>query len=398
MAGDCSVRVFERVLTDVGAGIYVADWKVTNEEFGLGERWTIEKRRLSGGLSDGVDIVAVDNGAFSFTIVPTRGMGIWKGFFKGVRLGWDSPVENPVHPHHINLEARGGLGWLEGFNEWIVRCGLENFGAPGTDVIIDNMGREREVTLTLHGKIANIPAERVTVRVRLEPKVELEVEGVVYERSMFGPNLRLTTRIVTSPGDNKVRIMDTVENLKSSPAEMQLLYHCNYGKPVLDEGTRILAPFRIVAPRDARAAEDIASFDVYGPPETGFVEQVYFCELAGDSDGRTVVALVNRDETLATSISFSLRELPYFTIWKNTASLEEGYVTGLEPATSFPNTRRFEREKGRVIKLEPKGKYRAEIELSVHMGRDDVQKVKAEIERFKVEPKIYQRPIRDYST
>jgi hypothetical protein len=48
-----------------------------------------------------------------------------------VRLGWDSPVKEVVHPQFINLQSRGGLGWLEGFNEWMVRCGLEWAGHPG---------------------------------------------------------------------------------------------------------------------------------------------------------------------------------------------------------------------------------------------------------------------------
>ena len=45
----------------------------------------------------------------------------------------ESPVEEIVHPKYIDLESRGGLGWLEGFNEWMVRCGLEFAGHPGED-------------------------------------------------------------------------------------------------------------------------------------------------------------------------------------------------------------------------------------------------------------------------
>ena len=52
----------------------------------------------------------------------------------------DSPVKEVVHPSHIDLESRGGLGWLEGFNEWMVRCGLEFAGHPGTDQFINNTG------------------------------------------------------------------------------------------------------------------------------------------------------------------------------------------------------------------------------------------------------------------
>ena len=56
-------------------------------------------------------------------------------------------------PKYINLEARGGLGWLEGFNEWLARCGLEWAGHPGPDRFINNVGEQAEMNLTLHGKV-----------------------------------------------------------------------------------------------------------------------------------------------------------------------------------------------------------------------------------------------------
>src|SRR5688500_17115292 len=43
-----------------------------------GQNWSMRHRRLQGGLSDGVDLIELDNGALKLTLVPTRGMGIWK--------------------------------------------------------------------------------------------------------------------------------------------------------------------------------------------------------------------------------------------------------------------------------------------------------------------------------
>jgi Domain of unknown function (DUF4432) len=88
---------------------------------------------LHGGKQEGVEVVVVDNGKLQFTVIPTRGMGVLSVTMGDVRLGWASPVKEVVHPRHINLQSRGGLGWLEGFNEWMVRCGLESNGHPGTD-------------------------------------------------------------------------------------------------------------------------------------------------------------------------------------------------------------------------------------------------------------------------
>jgi len=391
--------IFEKTLTDVERGIYLRNWKISNEEVGSDIKWRIKKRRLSGGLSDRVDVVEVNNGRLSFIVVPTRGMGVWKGKFEGTELGWESPVKSLIHPQYINLEARGGLGWLDGFNEWVVRCGLESFGEPGLDVVVDNMGNKKEVMLTLHGKVANIPADTLMARIGLEPPYELGLRGVVYERSMFGSNLKMDSSIITRPGSNSMIIVDAIENLRSVSDEMQLLYHCNYGRPFLEDGARLVAPVMQVAPRNQRAAEDVSTFDVFGAPTANFVEQVYFLRLIGDGEGRTLIMLVNKDDTKAVSISFSLDELPCFTLWKNTNSLEDGYVVGLEPGTSFPNSRAFERSRNRVVKMKPKQKYGVEIVLSVHLGKDEVRKMRKQIRDIggHKEPEISKKPTDEFS-
>lgn len=395
------IKLHEKVLTSVKKGIYVKNRRISSEEIRTKKdiKWHIEKKRLQGGRADGVDIVEVDNGRLSFVVVPTRGMGIWKGKFDDCFLGWDSPVKGVVHPNYVNLEGRGGLGWLDGFNEWVVRCGLESNGAPGEDVIIDNMGNEKRVRLPLHGRIANIPASEVDVYIGLEAPFELGVKGVVYEQTMFGCNLKMSTTVTTTIGSNWMRISDVVENIGGKTAEMQLLYHCNYGMPFLEEAARIIMPIRQAAPRDQRASEGMESFSSCRGPEAGYVEQVYFFDLLGDEKGRTQVMLKNRDGTKATSVSFSLKQLPYFTVWKNTASLEDGYVVGLEPGTNFPNTKRFEREKGRVVKLESQEKYAVEVTFAVHIGKIEVQNIERQIEKLQgsIKPKIFSNPVSEFS-
>ena len=90
-----------------------------------------------------VDVILVDNGKLKFSVCPTRGMGVLSVAMGDVFLGWSSPVKEVVHPNLINLQSRGGLGWLEGFNEWMVRCGLESAGHPGVDRSSTMSGRRR---------------------------------------------------------------------------------------------------------------------------------------------------------------------------------------------------------------------------------------------------------------
>ena len=87
--------------------------------------WSVTKTVLKGGKQEGVELLTLDNGKLEITVIPTRGMGILDIRMGDVRLGWDSPVKEVVHPSHIGLESRGGLGWLEGFNEWIEPLEIE---------------------------------------------------------------------------------------------------------------------------------------------------------------------------------------------------------------------------------------------------------------------------------
>lgn len=393
------MRFYSKTLTDVENEVYVEEWSISSSDLNVGEGWRIEKRRLRGGPSDGVDVVTVDNGVLSFTVVPTRGMSIWKGESQGLPIGWCSPVRRLVNPCFIDLEERRGLGWLRGFNEWIVRCGLESFGASGIDVVRDNMGNEVEVLLPLHGRIANTPASLVTVKVGLNPPFELSVEGIVHESSMLGPNLKLKTSIVTTPRSRTIKILDVIQNLRGVSDEMQILYHCNYGKPLLEEGAQLLAPIKRVAPRDKEAAKGIDSFNLTGPPEKGFIERVYFMELLEDAEGYTEAMLVNRSLDKAVSHRFSAKSLPFFTFWKNTAAEEDGYVVGLEPGTGFPNTRNFERKHGRVVKLGPGERYSIELNVSLLLGRAEVEEAISRIEAIKMgaEPIICRKPIKEFS-
>ena len=95
---------------------------------------------------------------------------------------------------------------------------------------------------------------------------------------------------------------------------------------------------------------------------------------------------------------FKKSELPCYTIWKNPVATEDGYVTGLEPATNFPNPRSFEEGQNRVVKLPPGDKIEFQLELEIHGGEDGVaasEKQIAAIQRG-TQPTIYDKPLRGW--
>ncbi|MEI6564808.1 MAG: aldose 1-epimerase family protein [bacterium] len=370
------------VLTDVKAGIWRDTFSITAETAGCqgtGD-WSIVKRTLHGGFAEGVDVIDVNNGALSFTIVPTRGMGLWKGRFDGCEIGWRSPVTGPVNPLYVNAWDAGGLGWLQGFDECIVRCGLNSNGAPGKDIVVDNNGNPSEIMLPLHGRIANIPANGVTVAVKeAGGTTELVVSGTVDEGMLFFPCLRLETRISTVVGSNSVTIHDEVVNMNTVERELELLYHCNFGEPFLGKGSRLVAPSRWVEPRDAQAEEGLKGYDTYLPPTPGYIEQVYFHQFCADRKGNTVAMLRDKAGSKGVALRYNIRQLPCFTQWKNTVGEGDGYATGLEPGTNFPNPKSLERQKGRVIRLAPAQRHVVDLTLEVHTTAQGVASVEKEI-------------------
>jgi hypothetical protein len=381
------------MITDVSSEVWTESFTIDATSLGLGQdwSWSVNKERLRGGRRDGVDLIVVDNGVLRFSIVPTRGMGLWKGWFQGNRLGWDSPVtDGPVHPAFVNLAAAGGLGWLDGFDELLARCGLENNGAPFEVKTTKADGSESHTTYGLHGRIANIPASYVEVQVAPEPPHEIAVLGHVDETRLFGLGVRMATRISTFPGSNSLTIRDEFINLKDQPAQMQILYHWNFGPPFLGEGSQFVAPIKSITPRDRRAAEGVRHHNRYSSPTAGSTEQVYFYDLVAQSEEvpKTLAMLRNREGDKAVVLRFQKDQLPAFTLWKNMAGLRDGYVTGLEPGTNFPNQRPFEAARGRLVTLPVGGTYVIETTLEVVATPDEVALVEAEVNRLQSQTKI----------
>lgn len=388
------------VWLDADANLGVGHARVSAADLGLPGSWSVEKTVLRGGKQEGVDVVYVDNGRAEFTLVPTRGMSVWEARCGDSRMGWDSIVDQVVHPNYIDLESRNGLGWLEGFAGWLVRCGMEFAGHPGMDEAVNNVGAVIQTPLTLHGKVDYLPASRLEIRVDAEPPHAIHVIGEVREQMMFGPKLKLVSRFTTRPGSTVFEIHDEVTNESGRDSEMMMIYHPNFGPPLLEKGARLYAALERVTPRDGRAAEyDPEAFFRYGGPEPGYVEQVYFLKPKTDADGYARVLLANRAGDRGARMGYGAGTLPCLTVWKNTAAMEDGYVTGLEPGTSYPNNRKLERKNGNVPVLGAGESIRFDLEFEFAMDAGRVEAIRREIEELQGEepPRFDPEPVEGIS-
>ena len=350
----------------------------------------VQPQLLFGGLCDGVQVLHVTSGDFSFSVLPTRGMSVWQAQFKHDPIRWQSPVRGPVHPKFVNLGEPSGLGWLDGFDELLVRCGLESNGAPE---FADN----GQLTYPLHGRIGNKPAHDVSVTIDDQAE-EITIVGVVDEIRFHFLKLRLKSTIKIKAGEQGFRIHDDIQNLSESQADFQLLYHTNFGVPLLDAGARVVAPIKTLVPRNDHAAAGIDNWDSYEAPQPGFEEQVYFMELLGNPLGATQTLLRNAHGTRGVSLFFNIKHLPCFTVWKNTTAVADGCVTGIEPGTNFPNPRSFEGEHDRVIKLAPKGSFGLDFQLAYHSDVADVEVAEKAVAKLQgsTKPTIHRTPQSDW--
>ncbi|MDY0166169.1 MAG: aldose 1-epimerase family protein [Thermoguttaceae bacterium] len=333
-------------LADQQQDIYVDQIAIEPENVGgQASGYSVTKRVLSAGVRRGVEVVEVNNGRLRFTVVPTRGMGIWRASLGQLQLGWNSPVKGPVHPSMVRLNDPSGIGWLDGFDELLVRCGLESNGAP-------EFNDQGALVYGLHGKIANIPAHQLEVSIDGD-EGEISVRGVVDEARLFGNNLRLESTITTRVGEASFTVTDVVSNISAEENDLELLYHVNFGVPLLEPGAKAVVPVRKLAPRDVVAKGNLPQWDTYGPPTPGLAEACFFFELCADADGNTEAVLHNEAGSQGVAMRHNTQQLPYFILWKNMQAQQDGYVTGLEPAINFPNRKSFEKQHGRVAELKP---------------------------------------------
>jgi hypothetical protein len=351
-----------KVLTDISTNLVTANWKVTSAEWG-GPAWSVELKTLHGGRQEGVQVIEVDNGVMRFTIVPTRGFEVWTAKAGTLRLGWDSPVHDIIHPSYIRLTDNGGQGWVAGFGGLMVRGGLASFGSPVED------GAQQ---LTLHGHVDYIPASYVSVRYEAG---RLIFRGVVDDFQSFNPQLRLISEISTPIGKPQIQFDDQVTNMSDAPQEMELLYHTNFGMPILGAGAEFVAPVKQVAPMTpASAVGGLTDWNRYsGPHGAGYVAKVFNMQLYADAKGETKAMLKSADGAQGVLMQFDTKGLPYMSLWKNEVTAKGGYVTGLEPGTGFPNARPVERAAGRVPKLAGGESHRVHLVITALTSKADVE-------------------------
>jgi galactose mutarotase-like enzyme len=302
----------------------------------------VERFTYDEGVSGGVRAARVRSGAgLDFTVLFSRGMDIGQAIYKGASLAWVSAT-GAGHPHSFVPEDRG---WLRTFHGGLLTgCGLSNAGASTVD------GGE---AMGLHGQLSHLPAEECAVWTEWHgDEATFVVEGTVREARVFHENLRLTRKITTTLGGTALRVTDTVRNEGWKTSPLMLLYHLNFGWPVISEETRLVyAPETPAEPRDEEAARGLDVHDRFSTPVPGYAEQCFFLTPERDARGWAEVSLVNPPLGFDVVVRYDRTALPFLTQWKMVGQGE--YVCGIEPGNCRVFGRERERAEGRLQHIEP---------------------------------------------
>jgi len=293
--------------------------------------------------------IEVDTGGgLTFEVLPDREFDIGRASFRGSALAWMGSVGHG---------PGSGVGdkrtdWLSGFGGGLLAtCGLDSIGPASFDG-----GREHG----LHGRIGRMAAQVTRCEVTSH---RITLAATVRQSTMFAETLRLDRTMTAEVGGATIEIVDLVTNEGPDPEGHMILYHCNLGWPLLDDGAYVEGPGGATVGRDPVAEAGLATWDQVHGPSDPYPEQVFIHDAPGPE---ARVRLVNPRSGMALMIKWDSSTLPAMFQWKYLRKF--GYAMGLEPVNTRATFGRARaRADGDLPILAPGESRRYRLAISVSM-------------------------------
>ncbi len=345
---------------------------------------------LSDGVERGVRMLEFrTGGGLRFTVLVDRAMDIGDCDYKGQAIGWQSPT-GFRHPALHEYEGEDGLAWTRSFSGLMVTCGLDHILSP-CEVPADNYGYpgRKFVRHSLHGRVSTIPARLLGHgELWIGDRCVLWAEGIVRQSAVFGEDLHLVRRIEADVGENAIRIVDRVINHGFRPTPHMYFYHFNVGYPLLDEGSRFIAPIKNVVwaahDGDAYRAQNVG-YRTAVAPQLKFGEQVWEHELSADGAGKARTAVVNDRLNFGLEIETHIDQLPCLYQWQHFQAGQ--YALGIEPSTHHVLGDLAARERGEMIWLEHDMGRAYDVVLRILDGPEQISAAETAIRAVALQPR-----------
>ncbi|MHC4740767.1 MAG: aldose 1-epimerase family protein [Planctomycetota bacterium] len=320
----------------------------------------IETSVLDNGAGKGSRIAWVNTGAgLRYKVALDRGGDIVDAFYNQYSLAWLS---------HGGLtaprpDANTGIEWLWAFpGGLLITCGLTHVGGPESDEFGER---------GLHGRISNLPArvESIVQPDLAAGNLGMSITMVVKQSRVFGPNLELRRTISGQIGEASVRIRDVVTNVGNTPVPHMILYHCNFGWPLVDEGADIVYKGKCVSrglDMDNAVFNSKRNFKKCSKPiesHRAGGEGCGFIDAKADKKGICTAGINNRKLGIALALTYSKKQLPCLANWQHWGPGE--YVTALEPGTNPPIGQAAARKQKKLIHIAPGKSKSYDLEMAV---------------------------------
>ena len=300
------------------------------------------------GRAKGLDAIEIRNGnGLRLVVLPDRGMDIAYAEYKGVPFSYISNTGLASSSYYDESD------FLRNFAAGLLTtCGLTYMGNPSFDD-----GRQ----LGQHGRISNTPAYNVNVCEEWtdDGRFKITVSGKVRESRALCENMVLTRELTVYLGDDHIYIRDRVDNESYKETPLMLLYHINFGYPLISKNTVLETNCTDIWGEDEPSKAGIDNACEFCEPIHGVKEQVFFRK----APQTATAALVNKALGLRVGMTFCGDELNYLTEWKMMG--EQDYVVGVEPGTYIPLGRAVARERGELVTMGPQESREFNITLSV---------------------------------
>lgn len=316
------------------------------------------KMCFAEGAANRMEVIDVRTGSgLTFQILSDRGLGLGKADYLGIPLAWMSPVLE-VAPWYYHPS---GNGWLESFGGGLMTsCGITNVGGP-TDV--------EGVAVGLHGRLSHLPATNLNIDKRWDDdgKYRITITGTMLDHRVLGQSLQLERSYEVTMGESTIKIHDQVTNLGSKTQPIMILYHFNFGYPLISDSTQLaINPRTSITMRDEKYAEEVDLWNKFSLPEKGFEERVHhhlFQPHSGIDQARIEISNRVGNKDISVRLEFPLSSLNRLVEWKMLG--EKEYVLGIEPGNCFASGRDSASEKGELEYLGPGEMREIDLTLSI---------------------------------
>jgi len=275
-----------------------------------------------------------------------------------------------VAPQYFHSHEDGfARNWHAGF---LTTCGLTYAGIPCED---------HGESLPLHGLIDNIPAASTFAGIEYEGGQPVMVaKGEMAQAIQGAENLLLKREIRCGAHDNTIRLHDSVTNLGLIAQPFMLIYHCNFGYPLLVDGSYAVFASKEVQGRDESAKRNIAAGCTFTKPEQEADEQVFYHSMIGDAEGNTVAAIINPRLSMGVAIQSNLSQLKMMVQVKHMKA--GGYLATIEPANCGVEGRKIERELGRLETIHSGETRHFDLEFQVVDGAEEIHTLEERVRKL----------------